>query len=163
MLGKVEDQGPRTNCTSDSLTFPPPIDLQPSFWASINNRESPSLNNPHILFANITESYSRNTNICQLRSLIFHNIYQGRNNNNMSSSSTQCVANKRSSLIDKGFAKSHRQIYQLIGLLYKIFRRASLLFNSRTRSKASPKVKCLILQLWWSSLWLKHLQMQDFH
>ena len=73
MLGKVEDQGPRTNCMSDSLTFPPPIDLQPSFWASINNRESPSLNNPHILFANITESYSRNTNICQLRSLIFHN------------------------------------------------------------------------------------------
>ena len=93
MLGKVADQGPHTNCTSHSLTFPPPIDLQPSFWASVNNRESPSLDNPHILFANITERYSRNTNIFQLCSLIFHKIYQGRNNNNnMSSSSTHCVA-----------------------------------------------------------------------
>ena len=81
-LGKVMDKGPHTNCTSHSLTFPPPIDLQPSFRASVNNRESPSLDNPHILFANITELYSRNTNICQLCL-----IYQGRNNtNNMSSS-----------------------------------------------------------------------------
>ena len=56
MLGKVADQGPHTNCTSHSLTFPPPIDLQPSFWASVNNRESPSLDNPHILFANITDA-----------------------------------------------------------------------------------------------------------
>ena len=82
MLGKVADQGPRTNCTSHSLTFPPPIDFQPSFWASVNIIESPSLGNPHILFANITERYSRNTNIFQLCSLIFHKIYQGRNNNN---------------------------------------------------------------------------------
>ena len=82
MLGKVADQGPHTNCTSHSLTFPPPIDLQPSFWASVNNRESPSLDNHHILFANITERYSRNTNIFQLCSLIFHKIYQEWKNNN---------------------------------------------------------------------------------
>ena len=82
MLGKVADHGPHTNCTSHSLTFHPPMDLQPSFWASINNRESPSLDNPYILFANIAECYSRNTNIFQLCSLIFHKIYQGRNNNN---------------------------------------------------------------------------------
>ena len=69
-LGKVADKGPHANCTSHSQTFPPPIDLQPSFWASVNNRESPSLDNLHILFANITERYSRNTNICQLCSLI---------------------------------------------------------------------------------------------
>ena len=78
MLGKVADQGPHTNCTSHSLTFPPPIDIQPSFWASvqlsINNRESPSLDNPHILFANITERYSRNTNIFQLCRLIFQDL-----------------------------------------------------------------------------------------
>ena len=154
-LGKVVDQGPHTNCTSHSLTFPSPINLQPSFWASVNNRGSPSLDNPHILFANITERYSRNTNICQLCSLIFHKIYQGRNNNNnKSSSSTYCVANKRQSLIDKGFAKSRRQIYQLIGLPYKICRIASLwyLVNSvfitnfsHTRSKAS-----LIVRIWTS-------------
>ena len=36
MLGKVADQGPHTNCTSHSLTFPPPIDLQPSFCFSSN-------------------------------------------------------------------------------------------------------------------------------
>ena len=69
MLGKVADQGPHTNCTSHSPTFPLPIDLQPSFWASINNRESPSLDNAHILFANITERNSRNTYIFQLCSL----------------------------------------------------------------------------------------------
>ena len=63
MLGKVADQGPHANCTTHLLTFPPPIDLQPSFWASVNNRESPSLDNPHILFA---ERYSRNVNIFQL-------------------------------------------------------------------------------------------------
>ena len=74
MLGKVADQGPHTNCTSHSLTFPPPIDLQPSFWASINNRESLSLDNPHILFANIAERYSRNTNIFQLCRLIFQDL-----------------------------------------------------------------------------------------
>ena len=154
-LGKVADQGPHTNCASHSLTFPAPINLQPSFWAPVNNRESPSLDNPHIRVANITERYSRNTNICQLCSLIFHRIYQGRNNNNnMFSSSTHCVANKRQSLIDKGFAKSRRQIYELIGLLYKICRIASLwyLFNSvfitnfsHTRSKAS-----LIVRIWTS-------------
>ena len=59
-----KSRGPRTTyCTSLSLTFPLPIDLQPSFWASINNRESPSLDNSNIFFANITERYSRNTNI----------------------------------------------------------------------------------------------------
>ena len=36
------------------------------------------------------------------------------------SSSTHCVANKRQSLIDKGFAKSRWQIYELIGLRHKI-------------------------------------------
>ena len=126
-LGRVADQGQHTNCASHSLTFPAPINLQPSFWASANNKESPSLDNPHILFANITERYSRNTNICHLCSLIFHKIYQGRNNNNnMSSSSTHCVAKKRQSLIHKGFAKSRQQIYELIGPLYKICRIASL-------------------------------------
>ena len=74
MLGKVTDQGPHTNCTSPSLTFPPPIDLQRSFWASVNNRESPSLDNPHILFANITERYSRHANIFQLCRLIFQDL-----------------------------------------------------------------------------------------
>ena len=66
-LGKVADQGPHANCTSHSLTFLPPIDLQPSFWASVNNRESPSLDNLYILFANITERYSRNTNMPALK------------------------------------------------------------------------------------------------
>ena len=74
MLGKVADQGPHT---SHSLTFPPPIDLQPSFWASVNNRESPSLDNPHILVAIITERYSMNTNIFQLYSLIFQDLPGG--------------------------------------------------------------------------------------
>ena len=171
-LGKVADQGPHANCTSHSLTFPPPIDLQPSFWASVNNRESPSLDN-HILFANTTERYSRNTNICQLCSLIFQKIYQGRNNNNnMSSSSTHCVTNKRQSLIDKGFAKSRRQIYELIGLLYRICRIASLLylFNSvfvtnfsHTQSKASLIVRIwrsgsgYVLQKSLNGLWLVNL------
>ena len=129
MLGKVADQGPLTNCTSHSLLpFPPPIDLQPSFWASVNNRESPSLNNPHILFANITERYSRNTNIFQLCRLIdLSRFTRGETTTTiMSSSSTHCVANKQQSLIDKGFAKSRRQIYELIGLCYKICRIASL-------------------------------------
>ena len=126
-LGKVADQGQHTNCASHSLTFPALINLQPSFWASANNKESPSLDNPHIFFANITERYSRNTNICHLCSLIFPKIYQWQNkNNNMSSSSTHCVVKKRQSLIHKGFAKSRRQIYELIGLLYKICRIASL-------------------------------------
>ena len=168
--GKVADQGQHTNWASHSLTFPAPINLWPSFWASANNKESPSLDNPHIFFANITERYSRNTNICHLCSLIFHKIYQGRNNNNnMSSSSTHCVAKKRQSLIHKGFAKSRRQVYELIGLLYKICRIASLwyLFNSlfitnfsHTRSKASLIVliwtsgSCYILQKSLNRLWL---------
>ena len=165
-LGKVANQGQHTNYASHSLTFPAPINLQPSFRASANNKESPSLDNPHILFANITERYSRNTNICHLCSLIF----QGRNNNNnMSSSSMHCVAKKWQSLIDKEFAKSHRQIYELIGLLYKICRIASLwyLFNSvfitnfsHTQSKDSLIVwiwtsgSCYILQKSLNSLWL---------
>ena len=171
-LGKVADQGPHTNCASHSLTFPAPISLQPSFWpwAPVNNRESPSLDNPHILVVNITERYSRNTNICQFCSLIFHKMYQGRNNNNnMFSTSTHCVANKRQSLIDKGFAKSRRQIYELISLLYKICWIASLwyLFNSvfitnfsHTRSKASLIVRIwtsgsgYVLQKSLNSLWL---------
>ena len=168
--GKVADQGQHTNWASHSLTFPAPINLQPSFWASANNKESPSLDNPHIFFANITERHSRNTNICHLCSLIFHKIYQRRNNNsNMSSSSMHCVAKKRQSLIHKGFAKSRRQIYELIGLLYKICRIASLwyLFNSLfitnfsySRSKASLIVwiwtsgSCYILQKSLNSLWL---------
>ena len=128
MLGKVADQGPHTNCTSHSLTFPPPIDLQPSFWASVNNRESPSLDNPHILFANITERYSRNTNIFQLCSLIFQDLPKAKQLTTtiMSSSSTHCVANKQQSLLDKGFAKSRWQIYELIGLPFKICGIASL-------------------------------------
>ena len=72
----------------------------------------------------------------------------------MSSSSTHWVANKWQSLIDKGFAKSCRQIYEIIGFLYKIWRIASLwyLFYSifitnfaHTRSKAS-----LIVRIWTS-------------
>ena len=152
-LGKVEDQGPHTNCKSLSLTFTPPIDLQPSLWASVNNRESLSLDNPHILFADITERYSRNTIFASFAvwSFIFT---KGWNNNNMSTNSTHCVANKRQSLIDKVFAKSRLQIYELIGLLYKICRIASLwyLINSvfitnfsHTRSKAS-----LIVRIWTS-------------
>ena len=74
MLGKVPDQGPHTKCICHSLIFPTPIDLQPSFWVSVNNRESPSLDNPYILFANITEGYSRNTNTFQLCSLIFQDL-----------------------------------------------------------------------------------------
>ena len=54
-LGKVADQGPHANCTSHSLTFPPPIDLQPSFWASVNNRESPSLDK--ILMVHVFGNY----------------------------------------------------------------------------------------------------------
>ena len=95
MLGKVADQGPYTNCTSYSLAFHPPIDLQPSFWASVNNRESPSLSNPYFLFANIPERYSRNTNIFKLCSLIFHKIYQGRNNNNDNVQQFQALCRKQ--------------------------------------------------------------------
>ena len=121
-LGKVADQGPHTNCTSHLLTFPPPIGLQPSFWAFVNNSESPSLDNPHILSANITERYSRSIPIFSSFVAWSFKIYQERNNNNniMSSSSTHCVANKQQSLLDKGFAKSRRQIYELIGLRHKI-------------------------------------------
>ena len=70
----------------------------------------------------------------------------------MSSSSTHCVANKRQSLIDKRFANSRRQIYELIGLRCKICRIASLwyLFNSvlitnfsHTLSKSSLMVRIL--------------------
>ena len=35
MLGKVVDHGPHTNCTSHSLTFHPPMDLQPSFNSNV--------------------------------------------------------------------------------------------------------------------------------
>ena len=73
------------------------------------------------------------------------------------------------SLRDKGFAKSRRQIYELIGLRYKICRIASLwyLFNSvlitnfsHTRSKASLIVRILrsgsgyVLQKSVNGLWL---------
>ena len=67
MLGKVADQGPHTLYKSLSITFPPPIDLQLSFWASIDNSESPSLDNLQIPFANITERYSRNTSLPALQ------------------------------------------------------------------------------------------------
>ena len=66
-----------------------------SFWASVNNRESPSLGNRYILFANITERYSRNTNIFKLCSLIFHKIYQGRNNNNDNVQQFQALCRKQ--------------------------------------------------------------------
>ena len=124
-LGKFADQGPHANCTSYSISS---TDRSSTKLLGFRKQQrKPSLDNLHILFANITERYSRNTNICQLCSLIFHKIYQGRNNNNnVSSSSTHCVANKRQSLICKGFAKSPRQIYELIDLLYKICRIASL-------------------------------------
>ena len=114
------DQGPHTNCTSHSLTFHPPMDLQPSFWASINNRESPSLNNPYILLANITERYSRNTNIFQLCSLIFHKIFQGRNNSNCNVQKFLALCRKQAAKLDRlGICQipSPSVIYELIGLL----------------------------------------------
>ena len=76
------------------------MDLQPSFWASMNNRESPSLDNPYILFANITERYSRNTNIFQLCSLIFHKIYQGRNNKNNNVQKFNALCRKQAAKLD---------------------------------------------------------------
>ena len=120
MLGKVVDHGPHTNCTSHSLTFHPPMDLQPSFWASINNRESPSLNNPYILLANITKRYSRNTNIFQLCSLIFHKIFQGRNNNNNNVQKFLALCRKQVAKLDRlGICQipPPSVIYELIGLL----------------------------------------------
>ena len=39
---------------------------------------------------------------------------------------TVAQTSKQQSLMDKGFAKSRRQIYELIGLRYKICRIASL-------------------------------------
>ena len=120
MLGKVVDHGPHTNCTSHSLTFHSPMDLQPSFWASINNRESPSLNNPYILLANITERYSRNTNIFQLCSLIFHKIFQGRNNSNSNVQKFLALCRKQAAKLDRlGICQipSPSVIYELIGLL----------------------------------------------
>ena len=149
-LGKVANQGPHTNCASHSLTFPAPINLQPSFWAPVNNRENPSLDNPHILV-----SLSVTAGIPIFTSFVawsFITFTRGETTTTMSSSSTHCVANKRQSLIDKGFAKSRQQIYELIGLLYKICWIASLwyLFNSvfktnfsHTREKAS-----LIVWIW---------------
>ena len=77
------------------------MDLQPSFWASINKRESPFLDNPYILFANITERYSRNTNIFQLCNLIFHEIYQGRNNNNNNVQKFDALCCKQAAKLDR--------------------------------------------------------------
>ena len=64
----------------------------------------------------------------------------------MSNSSTHCVANRQQSLIDKGFAKSRRQIYELIGLRYKICRIASLsyLFNCINYKFLAHSIKSLI-------------------
>ena len=155
MLGKVADQGPHTNCTSHSLTFPPPIDLQPSFWASVNNKKVPL---SKTLIFSLLLSLSVTAGIPIFSSFVawsFIRFTAGETTTTiMSSSSTHWVANKWQSLIDKGFAKSCRQIYEIIGFLYKIWRIASLwyLFYSifitnfaHTRSKAS-----LIVRIWTS-------------
>ena len=139
MLGKVADQGPNTNGTSHLLTFPPPIDLQPSFWASVNNRENPSLDNPHIFSSLVSLSVTAEIPIfSSFVARSFIRFTRGeRTTTIMSSSSTHCVANKQQSLIDKWFAKSCRQIYELIGLRSKICRIASLwyLFYSQYNYK----------------------------
>ena len=114
----------------------------------------------------VQERYSRNTNMFQLCRLIFQDLPGATI---MSSSSMHCVANKQQSLIDKGFAKSRPQIYELISLHYKICRIASLwyLFNSvlitnfsHTWSKASLILRILrsgpdyVLQKSVNGLWL---------
>ena len=171
MLGKVADQGPHTNCTSHSLTFPSPLDLQPSFWASINNRESPSLSTTLILSSLISLSVTGGIPIfSSFVAWSFIRFTRGEKTTTiMASSSTHCAANKRQSLIDKQFAKSRREIYELIGLRNKICRIASLwyLFNSvlitnffHTQSKASLIVRILtsgsgyVLQKSVNGLWL---------
>jgi len=77
------------------------MDLQPSLWVAINNTESPALDNPHILFANITERYSRNTNIFQLCSFIFHKIYRGRSNNNNNVQKFHALCRKQAAKFDR--------------------------------------------------------------
>ena len=137
MLGKVADQGPHTNGTSHLLTFPPPINLQPSFWASVNNKVPLSTT----LIFSLLISLSVTAGIPIFSSFVawsFIRFTRGETTTTiMSSSSTHCVANKRQSLIDKWFAKSCRQIYELIGLRYKICRIASLwyLFYSQYNYK----------------------------
>ena len=171
MLGKVADQGPHTNCTSHSLTFPLPLDLQPSFWASINNRESPSLSTTLILSLLISLSVTGGIPIfSSFVAWPFIRFTRSEKTTTiMASSSTHCATNKWQSLIDKRFAKSRREIYELIGLRNKICRIASLwyLFNSvlitnffHTQSKASLIVRILtsglgyVLQKSVNGLWL---------
>ena len=138
--------------------------------ASINNRESPSLSTTLILSSLISLSVTGGIPIfSSFVAWSFIRFTRGETTTIMSSSSTHCVANKRQSLIDKGFAKSRRQIYELIGLRYKICRIASLwyLFNSvlitnffHTQSKASLIVRILtsgsgyVLQKSVNGLWL---------
>ena len=51
----------------------------------------------------------------------------------MSRSSMHCVANRRRSLIDEGFAKTRRQIYELIGLLAHPIKRLTDRTNLKER------------------------------
>ena len=139
--------------------------------ASINNRESPSLSTTLILSSLISLSVTGGIPI--FSSFVAWSFIRFTRSEKtttiMASSSTHCAANKRQSLIDKRFAKSRREIYELIGLRNKICRIASLwyLFNSvlitnfsHTRSKASLIVRILrsgsgyVLQKSVNGLWL---------
>ena len=139
--------------------------------ASINNRESPSLSTTLILSSLISLSVTGGIPI--FSSFVAWSFIRFTRSEKtttiMASSSTHCAANKRQSLIDKRFAKSRREIYELIGLRNKICRIASLwyLFNSviitnffHTQSKASLIVRILtsgsgyVLQKSVNGLWL---------
>ena len=139
--------------------------------ASINNRESPSLSTTLILSSLISLSVTGGIPI--FSSFVAWSFIRFTRSEKtttiMASSSMHCAANKRQSLIDKRFAKSRREIYELIGLRNKICRIASLwyLFNSvlitnffHTQSKASLIVRILtsgsgyVLQKSVNGLWL---------
>ena len=139
--------------------------------ASINNRESPSLSTTLILSSLISLSVTGGIPI--FSSFVAWSFIRFTRSEKtttiMASSSTHCAANKRQSLIDKWFAKSRREIYELIGLRNKICRIASLwyLFNSvlitnffHIQSKASLIVRILtsgsgyVLQKSVNGLWL---------
>ena len=139
--------------------------------ASINNRESPSLSTTLILSSLISLSVTGGIPI--FSSFVAWSFIRFTRSEKtttiMASSSTHCAANKRQSLIDKRFAKSRREIYELIGHRNKICRIASLwyLFNSvlitnffHTQSKASLIVRILtsgsgyVLQKSENGLWL---------
>ena len=142
--------------------------------ASINNRESPSLSTTLILSSLISLSVTGGIPI--FSSFVAWSFIRFTRSEKtttiMASSSTHCAANKRQSLIDKRFAKSRREIYELIGLRNKICRIASLwcLFNSvlitnffHTQSKASLIVRILtsgsgyVLQKSVNGLWLVNI------